>query len=285
MKLYTHLQHLPLPYMRILRGLAVICQDVVPTGDARRGWPSRTLARHRMYSVPTLEIDADIWGNLMPLDKQSILKQIDDVLQKSNLISPHRYDDFSDLPHEQRSEAINLLYSAIDRLAPSGSPYVQKAKLHERVLTGNSGLALSPLRGILKAIRSDYEAGYTQSVVELVRADVFADFLDMADYLIEQNYKDPAAVIVGSVLEEHLRKLCQKKGLEILKPDGSPKKADTLNAELTSANVYSKLELKNVTAWLDLRNKAAHGHYTEYQKEHVDLMLQGVRDFATRYPA
>ena len=40
-----------------------------------------------------------------------------------------------------------------------------------------------------------------------------------------------------------------------------------------------------VTAWLDLRNKAAHGHYLEYTKEQVELMLQSVRDFTARCPA
>jgi|ERR1700733_3820198 hypothetical protein len=221
----------------------------------------------------------------MALDQEAVIKQIDDVLRRSNLSSPHHYDDFSDLPQEARSEAINLLYSAIERLAPTGSPYVQKAKLHERVLTGNSGLALSPLRGILKAIRTDYESGYLQSVVELVHADLFADFLEMAHYLLQQGYKDPAAVIIGSVLEEHLRKLCQKNGIDVVKSDGSPKKADTLNAELSGSNIYSKLDQKNVTAWLDLRNKAAHGHYLEYTKEQVELMLQSVLDFTARCPA
>jgi hypothetical protein len=219
------------------------------------------------------------------LNQQAIIKQIDDVLQKSNLTSPRRFEDFSDVPDEALSEAINLLYSAIERLAPIGSPYVKNARLHERVLTGNSGLALSPLRGILKAIRADYESGHLQSVFELVHADIFADFLEMADYLLGQGYKDPAAVIVGSVLEEHLRKLCLKNGLDVLKSDGSPKKADTMNAELAGANIYSKLDQKSVTMWLDLRNKAAHGNYTEYTKEQVGLMLQGVRDFASRYLA
>jgi uncharacterized protein (DUF2164 family) len=125
-------------------------------------------------------------------------------------------------------------------------------------------------------------AGYTQSVIELVHADIFADFLEMADYLLEQGYKDPAAVVTGSVLEEHLRKLCIKHGVPVAKPDGRPKTADTLNSELTGAGVYSLLDQKNVTAWLDLRNKAAHGKYSEYTKEQVALMLQAVRDFLSR---
>src|ERR1019366_1563086 len=55
----------------------------------------------------------------MALDQEAIIKQIDDILDKSNLRG--RFDDFSDLPKQTVSEAINLLYSAIDRLAPIGS--------------------------------------------------------------------------------------------------------------------------------------------------------------------
>jgi len=65
----------------------------------------------------------------------------------------------------------------------------------------------------------------------------------------------------------------------------SPKRADALNSELASATVYSKLDQKSVTAWLDPRNKAAHGKYTEYTTEQVALTLQGVRDFTSRNPA
>jgi hypothetical protein len=144
---------------------------------------------------------------------------------------------------------------------------------------------MEQVRGTLQALRDDYESGYLQSVVELVHADIFADFLDMADYLIQQGYKDPAAVVAGSVLEEHLRKLCGKQHISAVKADGSPKKADALNSELTAAGAYSKLDQKGVTWWLDLRNKAAHGKYSEYKQDQVMLMIQGVRDFASRYPA
>ncbi len=42
---------------------------------------------------------------------------------------------------------------------------------------------------------------------------------------------------------------------------------------------------KNVTAWLDLRNKAAHGEYGKYEADQVGLMIDGIRDFITRHPA
>ena len=111
----------------------------------------------------------------------------------------------------------------------------------------------------------------------------------MAEHLLKEGYKDPAAVIVGSTLEEHLKKLAQKCGIALessnQKGEMKPKKADTLNSELMSKNVYGKLDQKYVVSWLDLRNNAAHAKYGAYKIEQVELMLQGVQDFISRNPA
>ena len=66
---------------------------------------------------------------------------------------------------------------------------------------------------------------------------------------------------------------------------GHPKKADTLNAELAKKTVYDELEQKSVTAWLGLRNDAAHGSYDEYDATQVRLMVDNVRAFLSRFPA
>jgi len=215
----------------------------------------------------------------MALDQKAIIKQIDEILADGNAGAN---------TSEEMSRTLSIWLSAIRRLAPPGSIYSDNVQGHERFLTGGviaMSLALEPVRGMLLALRSDYERGALQSVIELVHADIFADFLDMAEYLMQQGYKDPAAVVTGSVLEEHLRKLCDKHGIPAVKPDGSPKKADALNSDLTAAGIYSKLDQKSVTAWSDLRNKAAHGKYTEYTQEQVTLMIQGVQEFASRNPA
>jgi hypothetical protein len=222
----------------------------------------------------------------MQLSQKAVIDQIDAVLQRcTDIKHKSRYsDDLSDLP-EEASEAVALLFAAIGRLSPPGSSYVTNASQHERWVGKNVGVAVAPLLGILRALRADIASGYLQSVAELIRADIFADFIEMADYLLQQSYKDPSAVVVGSVLEEHLRKLCQKNSLLTVLGSGAPKKADSLNSELAAAGIYSKLDQKNVTAWLDLRNKAAHGNYSEYTKEQVAIMLQGIRDFLVRYSA
>jgi hypothetical protein len=143
--------------------------------------------------------------------------------------------------------------------------------------------------GILQSVLEDLEHGYLSTLPEMVHASTFADFLEMAEYLLKDGgYKDAAAVMAGGALEAHLRNLCEKHGIDThrMTPDGSvPKKADTLNADLARAAVYSKLDQKSVTAWLDLRNNAAHGHYGAYSSEQVVLLIQGIRDFISRLPA
>lgn len=139
--------------------------------------------------------------------------------------------------------------------------------------------------GILEAARNEVAAGWLFSVKGLISAEIFADFIQMGEYLLSEDYKDATAVMIGSVLEERLRQLCEKNKIPTYRVKGGknvPKTADALNAELAKAGVYDKLEMKNVLGWLELRNRAAHGKYQEYDKKQVELMLQGVRDFITR---
>ena len=109
----------------------------------------------------------------------------------------------------------------------------------------------------------------------------------MSSYLLNEGFKDASAVIAGSTLEEHLRILCSKNNIpiEYLNSKGilCPKKADTINADLYKAKIYSKLEHKQTTAWLELRNNAAHGKYSEYDTSQVKLMINGIRDFIIKY--
>jgi hypothetical protein len=149
--------------------------------------------------------------------------------------------------------------------------------------------ALKACISILKSIKEEIEAGWLTSFKGLVSAEIFTDFLEMAEHLLNEDYKDPAAVMIGSVLEEHLRQLCTAKGveLEIPKHNGDlvPKKASALNVDLRKGNAYNLLDQQQVTTWLGLRNDAAHAHYDNYTKEQVVLMLQGVQNFIVRNPA
>jgi len=199
-----------------------------------------------------------------------------------------KYDDLSDLPENDRQALVTRAIAAIHRISGSDSAYAKEVDrllkllphLHEHIKS---------IIGVANALHADIKAGYIRTLVELVHSDIFGDFLEMAQHLCDSGYKDAAAVITGSTLESHIRGLCHKAGLPVdsVKPNGDvvPKKAESMNTDLASTGVYAKLDQKSITAWLDLRNMAAHGKYDEYKQEQVTIMVSGVRDFITRNPA
>lgn len=205
-----------------------------------------------------------------------------------SLQSKSRSSDLSDLPRENRQAVVTRAIAAIYRITSKNSTYVQEVN---RLLQSMPAIHehIKSVIGVTEALLDDVRAGYVLSVVELAHADVFGDFLEMAQHLCDTKYKDASAVIAGSALEAHLRNLCQKTGIPVqtTKPNGDvvPKKADGMNSDLAASTVYSKLDQKNETAWLDLRNKAAHGLYNEYTQEQVAILVTSIRDFITRYPA
>ena len=215
------------------------------------------------------------------LTNQEAVRHLDDVISQ--------YEEIFRNPRSASVPQIQEIYvrlrAAISRLAPTNSEYAAHAKYIEGLSKPDERWRAEHLLGIAQSLQRDYKSGFiSASFAALVRSDVFADFLEMADHLLSNGYKDPAAVLIGAVLEEHIRKLCIRHGIAISEK-GKPRKAELLNADLGSKGVYSKLDQKSVTAWQDLRNKAAHGHFSEYTDAQVDLMQRGVRDFVSRLPA
>jgi len=223
--------------------------------------------------------------------KTSFLSQLDAVLKKYEQVRDEA--ERREMKSETASNFVTSALAAIDRIAGSGSSYAKNAHAHVReyMFDGLRSLHASNitlLGGVVSALRDDVAADFLLSARELIHGELFSDFLEMADFLLSEGYKDAAAVIGGGVLEEHLRQLCVKHAIDTDIMSGNqtkPKKANQLNNDLAGMNVYSKLHQKNVMAWLDLRNKAAHAEYKAYIDQDVALMLQGIGNFIAQYPA
>ena len=201
--------------------------------------------------------------------------------QKKDAVKASRYG-FT--PEVEIRTLIARFQAAIDRLTVPSSTYAKGvARLHSLVKIDQDCRA--ELAGIATALRDDIQAGWLESVIELAHADTYEGYLEMAEGLASQGYKDAAAVIAGTSLEVHLKTLAVKYGVDLATTNGGPKKADTLNADLRKADVYNALEQKTVTAWLGIRNSAAHGNYGDYDVNRVVELIKGVRDFAIKYPA
>lgn len=212
-------------------------------------------------------------------------KQLDAVITEyESARERSRHDDASDvLTDVQVRDLQTRCLAAIERASGRQSIYYERASaLFET--NDHAWGHLAGQIGVAKSLLSDIQNDYLKSLEEVIHGDVFGDFLEMADHLNNSGYKDAAAVLAGSTLEAHLRQLCAKHSVAT-STGGKPKKADTMNADLAKAGAYTKIDQKSVTAWLGLRNDAAHGNYSAYDKNQVALLTSGIRDFLTRHPA
>jgi hypothetical protein len=150
-------------------------------------------------------------------------------------------------------------------------------------LHSNNYRQFTQMLGVARAIKHDIANNLLVNFRSLAQAEVFADFLEMGEYLLVEKYKDAAAVIIGTVLEDGLRKLAMRHALPITTDDGKPYTIDPLNNQLAKYDIYSKLVQKQITTWAHVRNKAAHGKYGEYTLEQVQMMLMFVQSFAAEY--
>jgi hypothetical protein len=220
---------------------------------------------------------------------KSIETQLESIVNDADgLMRSAQNDDLSDLPDWDIQGIITRSRAAIEQIVGNNNAYHKQfieILERERIFDGDK---LKMILGVVKSLLHNIKNGYLQSLKDLIHSELFSDYLEMSTHLLEEGYKDAAAVIAGSTLENHIRELCNKNGIStsISTAKGiQNKKADQMNSDLAGANTYNKLDQKNVTAWLDLRNKAAHGKYSEYTKEQVELLIQGIRDFITRNPA
>jgi hypothetical protein len=222
----------------------------------------------------------------MPLSTTAAVADMDQVLSEVQAL--RKPDDIYRnklvIPQLSGGRAVSLLRSAIERYTPADSAY----RLQVKELTKGRLAALphtaENLIGVLKALKSDYEAGRLNTIEQLIHADVSGDFLQQAETLAKTGYTAAAMVVAGSTLEQHLRLLAEAANITIYS-GGKWKKADVVNADLVKNGVYGKQQQKTVTSLLGLRNSAAHGNTDDYSAEEVRLGLQQITMLVQQYPA
>lgn len=216
--------------------------------------------------------------------KEKFLSQIDvfkKLSQDSGVLEENSYT-----PDYQLEQLVTMGQEILFKL--KGSTFEERA---QAVLddSGYDGYKARMLYGIVSGLEVSIRNDFLENMAELIHGEVFTNFLDMAEHLLEEGYKDASAVMIGTTLETHIKNLAIKNQVDITKKDQRdkifPKKVNALNADLKAKGVYSQLDHKSITAWMELRNNAAHGNYGEYTRSNVEIMLQGVKDFIRRTPA
>lgn len=216
---------------------------------------------------------------------QKILARLEELISLGQKVlatrrppaSGHITSDFVDV--QLANQWLTSCLSLLGRVFGEDSAHHQRLK--EQFPSYPKWPNVSQAYGVLLAAKDDFQSESLFSLKKLVEADLFDEFLEQAEHLVAAGYFQPAAVVAGAVLEDGLRKLCLTAGISL--PDQP--KLDWMNSELVKKGVYNKLMQKRITSIADLRNSAAHGKWSEFEKSDVEVMIRDIRDFMARHYA
>ncbi len=131
--------------------------------------------------------------------------------------------------------------------------------------------------GVIKGLYNDLNEGLLVDIKYKIRAELIDDYLEQAKILLNDGFFIAAASLAGAVLEDTLRKLCDKHQLTYPKKT----KIDSLNVELAKIGAYEKVTQKLITAYADIRNNADHGKFKLVKSSNVDDMINWIYRFVS----
>jgi len=147
-------------------------------------------------------------------------------------------------------------------------------------VSGNRHVMAKTVQGVIQSLKEAIEDDLLARVDDLVTADAFGSLLEQADELQGKGYMLAAGVLGRAVLEEHLRKMCDRHNCL---PTRRPTIND-LNQALYKAQHLDKLAMQGVTAMATAGNHCAHNDQPPLSGQDVQKCLDDVRAFLIRHP-
>jgi len=179
--------------------------------------------------------------------------------------------------------------SLLDQIIPLNSTHRQLL-IQEKPSWSYDG-HLKNLVSRLKGLKDDFANGFLSDLSLQIEAEVAADYMGQAEQLLAEGQTGqydhvPAAVLAGAVLEKGLRTLCDKQTPPIATTEGGkPLTMNPLIEKLKKAGLFNELKAKQLRAWADIRNAAAHGEFDNFARTDVESMIKGVNDFLATHMA
>jgi hypothetical protein len=166
-------------------------------------------------------------------------------------------------------------YRAIDEATKSGDWTRILGACNSVVVLYEQGGLASPTLRIAHEIEGDLlEIAVAQARAAEAPTDPFSKQLGLAI----------AAFLAGAALEDALRRLCDAAGVPYdVQRSSLSKLQGALYQPSAGIEVISVSEVKQITTWGDVRNKADHGKFSELTQTEVVTMLMGVRAFIDKH--
>lgn len=181
---------------------------------------------------------------------------------------------------EWRTNAATLLALVV----PKG--HVHRPAVEDITQLQGSYERLQEAVSLLRGIKDDLERGFLDGIAAAIEAEIAANYMGQAEQLLAEGQRGkydhvPAAVLAGAVLEKALRALCeqQEPPISLKGSNGGFKTLGPMVDELKKVGVFNEAKAKQLRAWADIRNLAAHGEFTQFKRTDVEAMIAGINTF------
>jgi hypothetical protein len=221
------------------------------------------------------------------MDGPQILERLSALIAEGEQLVVNSENEAILVPRRQISSAAAWLTSTaglIWQVAPQNSPWGEQAKLALESSRQADRPADVPIRalhrmlGVVKAVHEDWSAGLLNRIEYVYLAATFDRFLDHAEKYHKGGHKKEAAVLASAVLEDGVRKVCEKNGIEWEGRTLFPRIEGLL-----SARVITQPEATRLKRWAEIRNKADHAEWEKIDARDVGMLIEGVREFAANF--
>ncbi|WP_068858438.1 DUF4145 domain-containing protein [Perlucidibaca aquatica] len=170
--------------------------------------------------------------------------------------------------------------NAIVQIAPPGSFYQEElARLVK--LPDVNGIQTEVLRkvlGVLVSIEEEAKSGLLAKIEYQIYATAFDDFLDHASHFHRGGKVKESAILASSVLEDVVKRIARKHGIEV-----EGKTLEPLIDDLTKANVLTPVKAKRVKSFAGVRNHALHAEWDKLDLRDIGSAIDGVRELLEGY--
>jgi len=224
----------------------------------------------------------------MPL-KTQLLTELDTVIADGNrLEASMRMESMgtyeSSIPEPEFRSFVTTALATIDRITGSESAYSKTLNLEQLSgalsVPGYARVTMPSIIGALTALRGAVDRDLLVTLEDQLRASIHDDFLQQAKALLDASYYVAAMVVVGGVLEDHLRKLCGNRKLTWT-GDGSLSRYN----DLLKGKAYQQADWRRIQSIGDVRNHAAHGEYAKVKVDDVKDALTYTARLLSDHPA
>jgi hypothetical protein len=189
---------------------------------------------------------------------------LEDVLLRAN---DYDYTIDSQKVEQAKFACMGLGMSIYGNDAPQVKQFLDAKKANADDYFAKKHLAES-LIGFVRNVEVEVKGNLIASIVQRAQSEVLADFLLLAKQIEPTKNKDVCAVLASASLEDTLKKIAIKNGLNVEDKDMS----DVVNA-LKAKGKFSGPQGPILSGYVKIRNKAFHAQWDAFESAEVVSLI------------